>query len=225
MPIVTDLRKYLGMPLLTTMKANSLFTPLVDRINNRIRNWQAKLISQAGRITLTKSILSPLAYFLMQTTLLLVRHLISNRKKTIHCFLWGDTTSQKYIHLLAWATITKTKQCGGLGVRDTKWSKETFLANQAWRLWQNASMLWTNFLKHKHFRRSNFLTTTSKNGSHSWKALLKGRELLTKGLKWVIGNSIWHMPHLFCYNASSGIPWVLSHLVEFSANKALATLF
>ena len=80
MPMVNTLRKYLGMPLQTTGKANSLFTPLVDTINNRIRNWQAKLISQAGRITLIKSILSPLSYFLMQTTLLLVRHLISNRK-------------------------------------------------------------------------------------------------------------------------------------------------
>lgn len=142
MPIVTNLRKYLGMPLLTTRRANSLFTPLVDRINNQIRNWQAKLISQAGRITLIKSILSPLAYFLMQTTLLLVRHLISNRK--------------------------------------------------------NQSMASFGEILLRYFWTSNFLTTTSKNGSHSWKALLKGRELLTKGLKWVIiGNSIWHMPHLF----------------------------
>ena len=29
----------------------------------------------------------------------------------------------------------------------------------------------------------------------------------------------------FCYNASTGILLVLSHLVELSANKALATMF
>ena len=60
---VTDLGKYLGMPLLTTRKTDNAFTPLVDRINNKIRHWQSKLLPQAGRLTLIKSVLSPLAYY------------------------------------------------------------------------------------------------------------------------------------------------------------------
>ena len=50
MPIVTDLGKYLGMPLLRTRKTNNAFTPVVDRINNKICHWQSKLLSQAGRL-------------------------------------------------------------------------------------------------------------------------------------------------------------------------------
>ena len=63
MPIVTDLGKYLGILLLTTRKTNNAFTPLVDRINNKIRHWQSKLLPQAGRLTLIKSVPSPLAYY------------------------------------------------------------------------------------------------------------------------------------------------------------------
>ena len=39
MPIVTDLGKYLGMPLLLKRKTNLIFHPLLDRIQGRIRSW------------------------------------------------------------------------------------------------------------------------------------------------------------------------------------------
>ena len=68
MPIVTDLGKYLGMPLLTTRKTNNAFKPLVDRINNKIRHWQSKLLSQAGNCahqicSITTSLLPDANYY------------------------------------------------------------------------------------------------------------------------------------------------------------------
>ena len=170
------------MPLLTTRKTNNAFAPLVDRINNKIRHWQSKLLTQVGRLTLIKSVLSPLTYYQMQTTIL-PRGVSELIDKSICSFLWGDTPTQKHVHLLAWETITKTKSSGGLGIRDTKYSNDAFLTNQAWRLWKNSNNLWTKFLKHKHFHNTEFLLSNSTRGSYSWKALLKGRELLTQGLK------------------------------------------
>lgn len=46
------------------------FQPLLDKINTRIHAWQSKLLSQASRIELIKSILSPFTYYQMQTTIL-----------------------------------------------------------------------------------------------------------------------------------------------------------
>ena len=132
MPIVTDLGKYLGMPLLTTRKTNNAFTPLVDRINNKIRHWQSKLLSK--RVTvLIKSVLSPLAYYQMQTTIL-PRGVSDLIDKSIRNFLWGIHQHEKHVHLLAWETVTKTKSSGGLGIRDTKYSNDALLINQAWCL-------------------------------------------------------------------------------------------
>lgn len=54
MPIVTDLGKYQGLPLILNSTSNSMFQPLLDRIRDRIRAWQSILLSQAGRITLIK---------------------------------------------------------------------------------------------------------------------------------------------------------------------------
>ena len=108
--------------------------------------------------------------------------------KSIRNFLWGDTPTQKHVHLLAWETVTKTKCSGGLGIRDIRNSNDAFLTNQAWRLWKNSNSVWTNFLKHTHFHNTEFLLSKSITDSHSWKALLRGRELLTQGLKWIVGN-------------------------------------
>lgn len=108
MPIVQDLGKYLGMPLLTKRKSTTAFRPLLDKIHSRIRVWQSKLLSQAGRITFIKSILSPLTYYQMQTTAL-PRSITSNIDKSIRNFLWGDTPTKRHVQLISWETLTKPK--------------------------------------------------------------------------------------------------------------------
>ena len=70
MPIVTNLGKYLGMPLLTKRNTTSDFQPILDKVQNQVRVWQSKLISQAGRLNLIKYVLAPLTYYPMQTTIL-----------------------------------------------------------------------------------------------------------------------------------------------------------
>jgi len=69
-PIVEDLGKYLGLPILTSRKLNTTFSPLLERINSKVRLWQPKLLSMAGRLTLIKSVLYPILNYHMQTTLL-----------------------------------------------------------------------------------------------------------------------------------------------------------
>ena len=98
-PIVQDLGKYLGMPLLTKRKSSLAFQPLLDKIHTHICAWQSKLLSQVGRLTLIKSVLSPLTYYQMQT-FVLPRSITSNIDKSIRDFLWGDTLTQRHVHLI-----------------------------------------------------------------------------------------------------------------------------
>ena len=90
---------------------------------------------------------------------------------------------------LYWEKVTKTKQQGGLGIRDIKLNNEAFLTNQAWRIWSNPNGFWAKFLKQRHFPNTHFLNLAiSTYGSHSWKAILKGRSILSKGTRWIVGN-------------------------------------
>ena len=124
----------------------------------------------------------------MQTTVL-PRSIMSNIDKSIWDFLWGDTPTQQRMHLINWDTLIKPKACGELGIRDSKTTNDAFLMNQAWRTWQNPQSLLAKFLSQKHYRTTNFLQTTSHTGSHSWKAMLRGRNLLQGGLQWIIHSS------------------------------------
>ena len=69
---------------------------------------------------------------------------------------------------LYWEKVTKTKQQGGLGIRDIKLNNEAFLTNQAWRIWSNPNGFWAKFLKQRHFPNTHFLNPAiSTYGSHS----------------------------------------------------------
>lgn len=95
MPIVTDLGKYQGLPLILNSTSNSMFQPLLDRIRDRIRAWQSKLLSQAGRITLIKAVLSPITFYAMQTTHI-PKGVLDHMNKLIRGFLCGNTATQKH---------------------------------------------------------------------------------------------------------------------------------
>lgn len=122
----------------------------------------------------------------MQTTHI-PKGVLDHMNKLIRGFLCADTTTQKHVHLLNWESITKSKQDGGLGIRDATASNDAFLINQAWRIWRNDDTMLAKFIRLKHCRRTDFLNTISHIGSHSWKALIRGRNLLKTGLQWEVG--------------------------------------
>ncbi|KAK7831680.1 putative ribonuclease h protein, partial [Quercus suber] len=187
MPFVQDLGKYLGMPLLTKRKSTPTFQPLLDKIHTRIHAWQSKLLSQAGKLTLIISILSPLIYYQMQT-IVLPWSTTSSIDRSTRDFLWGDTQTQGHVYLINWDMLTKPKVRVRLGIRDSKTTNDAFLMNQAWRIWRNLHSLLAKFLSQKHYQTTDFLQTTSHTGSHLWKALLQGRDLLQGSLRWIIRN-------------------------------------
>ncbi|KAK7829721.1 putative ribonuclease h protein [Quercus suber] len=113
----------------------------------------------------------------MQTTVL-PWSTTSSIDRSTRDFLWGDTPTQGHVYLINWDMLTKPKVHVGLGIRDSKTTNDAFLMNQAWRIWRNLHSLLAKFLSQKHYQTTDFLQTTSHTGSHLWKALLQGRDLL-----------------------------------------------
>ncbi|KHN47211.1 Putative ribonuclease H protein, partial [Glycine soja] len=50
--------KYLGFPILTKRVKKFDFCFIVDRINNKLGGWKAKLLNRLGRVTLAKVVLN-----------------------------------------------------------------------------------------------------------------------------------------------------------------------
>ena len=72
----------------------------MDKVKNRLTTWKEKTLSLAGRITLTKVVISAMPQYYMQTTKLPLS-LCEEVERTSRSFIWGDIENKKGIHLVA----------------------------------------------------------------------------------------------------------------------------
>ena len=75
------------------------------------------------------------------------------------------------------------------------------LAKQAWRLFRNKSTLFYRVFKSKFFPHYSFMEVVdSQASSYAWQSILKGKEVLKKGMRWRVGDGtsirIWIDPWL-----------------------------
>ncbi|WOL13087.1 hypothetical protein Cni_G21856 [Canna indica] len=90
---------------------------------------------------------------------------------------------------------------GGLGFKECRCMNLALLAKIGWRILSRPSSLLSKVYKGKYFPHLHFLEAEAKsNSSWGWRSILKGRELLRKGLRIQVGsNTILH---------ALGTPWI-----------------
>ena len=74
----------------------------------------------AGRLTLTKAVLSAIPSYAMQGCYLPERRIHNNLDRISRNFLWGSIEEKRKIHLVGWNKVAKPKDRGGLGFHVAK---------------------------------------------------------------------------------------------------------
>ena len=69
-PLTDNLGRYLGTPSIHGRVNSGLYQYLLERMTSKLESWMVKYLTMAGRVTLTKAILTSIPTYLMQTTLL-----------------------------------------------------------------------------------------------------------------------------------------------------------
>ena len=82
-------------------------------------------------------------------------------------FLWGGSVHNRKIHRLAWDTVAKEKERGGLGVGNISAKNKALLFKWIWKLGSNDKASWADFIKAKY--RPQFI-----NGMPMFKKKLSG---------------------------------------------------
>lgn len=75
------------------------------------------------------------------------------------------------------------KSLGGMGFRELQKFNDATLAKQIWCLLDNKNSLFHRFFKSKFFPKGYILEVKEGNGSFAWKSILRGRDVICKGMQ------------------------------------------
>lgn len=88
-----DMGKYLGMPILQKRINKETFGEVIERMTSRLAGWKNRVLSFAGRVTLTKAVLSSIPVHLM-STICLPKSILDKMDQVSRSFMWGSTTEK-----------------------------------------------------------------------------------------------------------------------------------
>nr|XP_048330709.1 uncharacterized protein LOC125422659 [Ziziphus jujuba var. spinosa] len=81
--------KYLGIPLFMDRNKVVAFEDLKNKVESKIQGWKAKLLSQTGRVTLIKHVVTSVPVYSM-STFLLVKFWCDKVEKISRAFIWRN---------------------------------------------------------------------------------------------------------------------------------------
>ena len=110
--------KYLGLPSLVGRSKKVVFNYLKDKIWSKIKCWNTKLLSRAGKAVLLRNVAQCIPAYTM-SCFLIPKTLCQELERMMNAFWWSSNSSNnKGIKWLSWTRMSMSKKQGGLGFRD-----------------------------------------------------------------------------------------------------------
>lgn len=176
---------YLGCPINVSRPSN--LQPIVARVEARLNMWKARVLSQAGKVILIRSVIeSTLLYYM--TTTSLHKSVIAKIQSAIKRFHWGGKKN-RYLAYLRWEVVTAPKERGGLGIRDLHLLNKALVMKKLWKLVVGSKALWVGIMPAKyHPNGALWHTNRTYQCTQLWRTMMEARETLAPALKWVVGD-------------------------------------
>ncbi|KAG8365371.1 hypothetical protein BUALT_Bualt18G0097700 [Buddleja alternifolia] len=100
-----DLGKYLGVPIHHGRVTPALYRPLIEKVQSRLSNWKARLLSMPALATLIQSVTSAMPSHVMHTAWL-PTGVFKQLDKMNRAFLWAKDGNPRKMHTVRWSTVT-----------------------------------------------------------------------------------------------------------------------
>ncbi|XP_024010162.1 uncharacterized protein LOC112085231 [Eutrema salsugineum] len=170
--------RYLGLPLLTKQMRSLDYMPLIDRIKGNFNSWNARALSFGGRLQLLSSVVASTLNFWL-SAFRLPAGCIAEIERICSAFLWSGPDLNLRKAEIAWKSVCKPREEGGLGLKSIHEANEVSLLKLVWRLVM-ADSLWVRWIRHNLMRHGSIWTTpeptSNSPGSWMWKKILQMRE-------------------------------------------------
>ncbi|CAA7014435.1 unnamed protein product [Microthlaspi erraticum] len=89
---------------------------MLERVSSKLAGWKGRLLSLAGRITLTKVVLGSIPVHTM-SSIKLPESTMRRLDRLSQNFVWGSTAEKRKQHLVGWDKVCSPKTEGDLGIR------------------------------------------------------------------------------------------------------------
>ncbi|VFQ94486.1 unnamed protein product, partial [Cuscuta campestris] len=179
--------RYLGLPLTSQRASERDSAPLVNKVDEHIRKWNAKTLSAAGRLELIRSVIQGIEGFWFQA-FPIHKSVLDRITSLCRTFLWGSKFCT-----VAWEDICKPKDEGGLGLNQPIIWNQALLSKNLWKIAFNKETLWVQWVHSVYLDGNDFWTwSPRKKDSHFFKKLIEIRDLLLLkcGDRWELENQL-----------------------------------
>lgn len=194
----TTIGKYLGIHNIVLWKDAMNGSELCRRVKQKLAGWKANTLSKIGRLTLIQANLTcmpnhRMSYFKCP------HKIISQLNKDCGHFFWGNTKNWNPVN---WKNVCRPKQAGDLGIKNIEHFNRVCLAKLGWKVLFDKENWWANIVRRKNLRTDSFMETKAKqNHSTSWKGILGVKDIISKGMRWVVGDGkdilFWTQKYVF----------------------------
>ncbi|XP_019166530.1 PREDICTED: uncharacterized protein LOC109162265 [Ipomoea nil] len=177
---------YLGCPIYQGRKKTTLFDGLTDRVANRCKGWQARILSQGGKAVLIKTILQAMPTHMFYA-ISPPKAVIKQIESLLADFFWGKAEGKKKYHWGSWKTLARPTEEGGVGFQ----RMQELVDAASVKLWWNfrkGNSLWSQFLIAKYCKETHpVVRGWQYNDSHVWKRMVQIRDIAEPQIAWRIG--------------------------------------
>ncbi|XP_016192035.1 uncharacterized protein LOC107632911 [Arachis ipaensis] len=109
--------KYLGIQLGANPRLVKTWKPIIEKVEEKLSLWKAKVLNKAGKLVLIKSVLNSLPVYylsLYKMSKAVAEKLIFLQRR----FLWSKEDGRFGMAMIRWEVVQAPKKLGGVGVGD-----------------------------------------------------------------------------------------------------------
>ncbi|XP_016173257.1 uncharacterized protein LOC107615734 [Arachis ipaensis] len=133
--------KYLGISLGANLMLVKTWKPIIEKVEEKLSLWKAKVLNKAGKLVLIKSVLNSLPVYylsLFKMPKAIAEKLISLQRR----FMWSSEEGRTGMALVRWEVVQAPKKLGELGVGDAMVRNTALLFKWWWRFAKEECPLW-----------------------------------------------------------------------------------